>query len=82
MTKPTSRWAIAMWVAAGLYVFALAVRILGVNGAYIAHGGLISLIWEMFGSGALSVGTLSGLGALIELVDQIRWDAAHRENSN
>jgi hypothetical protein len=71
-----------MWVAAALYVFALTVRILGVNANYVAHGGLISLLWEMFGSGALSVGMLAGLGALIELVDQIRWDASHRGNSN
>ena len=76
MTKPTNKWAVGMWIAATLYGAGLLAQILTGNNALLSQTGfLASFIWEAFERGALYCGMLAGLGALIELVDQIRWDA-------
>jgi len=83
MTKPTNKWAIAMWVAAGLYALGLLAQLLGANSGLVSQPGYaFSFVWETFQRGALYCGMLAGLGALIELVDQIRWDAANSRNPN
>jgi hypothetical protein len=83
MTKATNKWAIAMWVAAGLYAVGLLVQLLGANSALVAGPGyLFTFLWDVFQRGALYCGMLAGLGALIELVDRARWEAANRRNPN
>lgn len=82
MEKPKSRWAIAMWTAAAVYGIGIMAQILSANAALLSQQGpLAILMWVILQPGALSCGMLAGLGALIELVDQIRWDAVNNRNS-
>ena len=80
MDKPKSRWAIAMWTAAAGYGIGILAHILSADGASLSQQGpLAILMWVILQPGALSCGMLAGMGALIEPVDQIRWDAAKTE---
>jgi hypothetical protein len=89
MRKPTNRFAILMWVAAA------AVAVINIAQIYAAvsemaemqarGGGTTFLV--MRGFLAAITGTIApvvmliGFGALLEILDQIRWDARERHSN-
>lgn len=80
MKKPINKWTIAFWIAAGVYVLGAAEPAFGVfREQGFELGLLFVLLYEAFRQSIFAAGMLAGLGVLIELVDQIRWDALHRK---
>lgn len=75
MKKPICKWAIVLWIAAGAFAVIQAFNFV----PSVSIGALSP--FELIGSIVLhsffQVGLLAGMGALIELVDQIRWNALH-----
>jgi hypothetical protein len=79
MKKPVSNWAVLLWIAAGLFAV---VQTLYVAPNYLPTvSGAIWSPWELIRETLRSllfpIGVLAGLGALIELADQIRWHTLH-----
>lgn len=85
MKKPRNKFAIVLWVSA---VAVLVLNLTGIYEAYFGmretfghegnNPGTIYFIYHnligAFGSTILGPAALMGIGALIELIDQIRWD--------
>jgi hypothetical protein len=76
MKKPTNRIAIGLWVLAVLvlgtevWVFANTYR-WGPPGAV----NFLGSFWQLIRSGVVSAAALAAYGAIIELLDKIRWNA-------
>ena len=80
MRKPINKWAIAFWVAASAYVLGVAEPVFEVFRDHSFDLGILfALLYGAFRQSIFATGMLAGLGILIELVDQIRWDALHRK---
>jgi hypothetical protein len=78
--KPINKWTIVFWVAASVYVFEAAEPAFEVfRQQGFDFGLLVALLFEAFRQSIFAAGVLAGLGVLIELMDQIRWDALHRK---
>ena len=83
--KPVNKFALVFWVVAACFLFAdipmmLAIREFGreiANSQGAKMGSYITLsnIWYETRAALLGTGQLAGLGILIELVDQIRWNS-------
>jgi hypothetical protein len=85
MKKPLNKFALALWVLAVLVI-------LGEFASFASmreglhdlpkQGGenffVAGAFWTMFRAGVLSGVQMATYGVLIELVDQIRWNALHR----
>ena len=72
MAKSTNKWAIILWVTAGLFALGQAGEIVTFNWS-TNHQLWMSVIWTVTRAVFFNVGTLAGLGILIEMTDQIRW---------
>jgi hypothetical protein len=84
MKKPVNKFAVFLWIVAGITAFADLVEIwtLSASFAHVSHDGasyLFSATAARLLTGMLvQVAELAGIGAVIELIDHIRWDAKHR----
>jgi hypothetical protein len=84
MKKPVNRFAVGFWVLAVLVFLADAGQYIsmietmkkfaGQDNTYLVQGGL----WRFLLSGILSTGQFAAFGVIIELIDQIRWNALQR----
>lgn len=76
MAKPTSQWAVVLWIAAAIVAAAHAFYWADYGRTHDA-GPLFEVVGGFVRATVFPVALLAGLGALIELVDQIRWNALH-----
>lgn len=84
MKKPINKFAVALWVLAVLVLLAEAgqygsiieamKKFAGQESTQLVEGSL----WRFLVSGVLSAAQLAAFGIVIELVDQIRWNALQR----
>ena len=87
MKKPLNKVALAIWVLA---VAQLATQGWFFVGSYFLNdpalpGSMfrfLAVTWTFVHSGFVAAGELVALGAIIELVDQIRWNALSPEKRN
>jgi hypothetical protein len=75
VTKPINRWAIGIWIVAAAYLLTGLIDIYQQEPTEP-----ITLLWVLLRTHAFSLAQLAGLGVLVELVDQIRWDAQNRKS--
>jgi len=86
MKKPINKFAVMMWAAAALVAIVNGAQVYevlaGLNYSY-ARGGTVFLVTHSFLAaitGTIApVALLTGFGALIEIMDKIRWQGAPRE---
>ncbi len=84
MKKPVNKFALFVWIVAGVTAFADITQIWSLS-ASLAHvsqqdGGSFlfsSTAMRLLVVALVQVAMLAGLGAVIELLDHIRWDAKH-----
>jgi hypothetical protein len=79
MKKPVNKVAFVLWIAAALFAleeawtlygtYETAARMRASDQIYLSPDGIWAIIRSVF----LSIAMLTGIGVLIELVDQIRW---------
>ena len=85
MKKPLNRFALALWIAAFL-IMALEIsialelnnvasEIASAQGNLVGRSYGLATIWGSIRTAALGAGQLAAFGALIELVDRVRWEA-------
>lgn len=96
--KPINRFALALWIAAVVFVIAdvpmaiairqMAMEIQYAEGPQMIRYVTLANVWAETRSALLGGGQLAALGMLIELLDQIRWNGllrnqpAREPNSN
>ncbi len=84
MKKSLNKFAVALWVLAALMLLGTAAqyhstfeftrRFAAQDGVYAVEGAY----WKLLIGGLLSAAQLASFGVIIELIDQIRWDAQQR----
>jgi len=77
MKKPISKWALGLWIMAVIYVVGAAIYVFKLP--LPAGTELFDIVWLFFRGAALWATLLAAFGALIELVDQIRWKMLSEE---
>jgi len=86
MKKPINKFAVAMWVAAAIVALISVAQVyLGTKASFLSftNGDAVNL-WAVRGFLAAITGTIApvmylvGFGTVLEMVDQIRWDAKNR----
>jgi hypothetical protein len=85
MKKPIRKFAILLWIAAALFLLgdtalALYIKQFSADMAHTYGRAMVDELtlvnlWNSFRGAIVGAGELAGLGVLIELVDQIRWNA-------
>lgn len=87
MKKSVNKFAVALWVLAAIVLLSEAASYRALSDSMkemASFGGRLyvieGVIWNALRMGLLSSAQLAGLGVIIELVDQIRWNALHRKN--
>jgi hypothetical protein len=90
MKKPINRFSLVLWVLAAIFIIAnvpmyLAIQQLGreiaaSQGAAMGNFSTLTNAWYEFRTALLGAGQIAALGMLIELVDQIRWNAISKSN--
>ena len=86
MKKPLNNFAFALWLIAAVFVpadvwaFWKASLYDPYSGFIPLHTNVIAMIREMVESVLYVSGTLSALGMVIEILDQIRWNAMRRKD--
>lgn len=77
MRKPTNNWAVALWVLAGIVAVGqlLEVATFTKPDHFANGGGYVWVAWSYVRTISLAVGQLAAFGVIIELIDQIRWNA-------
>lgn len=85
MKKPINKFAVALWVLAVALILGTAFNEYGVQQLYAHRAEQDVSLYEVVGSGwrlvtggIAAAAQIAGLGVLIELVDQIRWNALNR----
>jgi hypothetical protein len=88
MKRSVSWIAVAFWIVGAVFLIgdvpiALSIRDFASHatfdgGAHVAHAVTLMNVWSETRSAFLYGGQLIGIGVLIELVDQIRWNGLHR----
>jgi hypothetical protein len=84
MKKPVDRFAIALWVLAVVVILGTAFSEYSVQ-FYVQRAEpnitlyeVVGSAWRLVSAGIATAALIAGLGVLIELVDQIRWNALNR----
>lgn len=84
MKKPVNKFAVALWIAAVLVFVAVSTQFLAMyqSASEMAGRGetiyIVAHVWSTLISGIGAPVQLAALGVIIELVDQIRWNALQR----
>jgi hypothetical protein len=74
MKKPVSQWAVAMWIISATIAASYLLQLF----PNLQSGAGFAAVLDTVHYALWPVASIAGLGALIELVDQIRCDAKHR----
>lgn len=77
MTRRTNIWAKVLWVGAALVAAAHAIYWIEYGREHVELT-TFKLLSDFLRYTAFDAGMLAGLGALIDLVDQVRWDLLHK----
>jgi hypothetical protein len=83
MKKPVNRFAVALWVLAVLVLVAMTGEYFSIFSATseLAQRDTVYVVghfWKFFLRGVVSAARLASLGVIIELIDQIRWNALQK----
>ena len=73
MTKRVNAWAFATWMVSLVYAIGAGINVFGAR--YSGDFGPFDIAWVFLRTNTFALTQLVAIGALIELVDQIRWNA-------
>jgi hypothetical protein len=75
MGKPANTWAVVLWAIAAFLALGRLVQVVGTDQTAFANEHLGQLLWLYFLWLVPTLGPLAALGGVIDLLDEIRWNA-------